>query len=39
MKLANYTETFKANLRRMVADVKERHGEPVIKIFLPRPTT
>ncbi|RPB11009.1 SGNH hydrolase [Morchella conica CCBAS932] len=36
MKLTNYTETFKTNLRRMVADVKERNGEPVLVTSLSR---
>lgn len=33
MKLADYVETFKANLRQMVADVKQRGGKPVMTII------
>ncbi|KAI5838853.1 SGNH hydrolase-type esterase domain-containing protein [Morchella snyderi] len=36
MKLTNYTETFKTNLRRMISDVKGRNGEPVIVTSLSR---
>lgn len=31
MKLADYVETYKANLRQMAADVKGKGGKPVMK--------
>lgn len=34
MKLADFTETFKANLRQMIADVKAKKGVPVMKSII-----
>lgn len=38
MKLADYVETYKANLRQMAADVKGKGGKPVMKKKTPIPT-